>query len=137
MVSGTANRVQLVLDVFPEIESNGFPSLDPAGSHSVSLHFHSDYGIYQGSIKYIYDLSSGKAPVKIRYGMLALTSSRIQNGNLLYTASSSGWTERYATVGIEPRAGSVPEVQNNRCLRGLRRKPFGDRFHCNCRMADP
>ena len=110
VVSGTANRVQLVLDVFPEIETEGFPSLDQTGANSVDLHFHSDYGIYQGSIKYIYDLSGRKPRVKIRYGMLALTSSRIQSGRLLYAASSSGWSERHVTVAIQPRDGNALPV---------------------------
>jgi len=104
VVSGAANRVQLVLDLFPNDETKGFPSIDPGSANSVSLHFYSDYGIYEGSIKYFYDLPSGKPPVKFRYEMLALTSSRVRNGRIIYTGFS---LDHGSEVSIEPRAGNV------------------------------
>jgi hypothetical protein len=106
VVSGVGNRVQLRLDLFSANEVNdGTASVDETGTNSISLGFYSDYGIYSGSIRYFYDLSGGKLPRKIRYGKLALTSSSIRNGTLIYGASSSGWSERHATVTIDPRAG--------------------------------
>jgi hypothetical protein len=100
VVSGPSNRVRLVIDVFPQNELDGFPTLDQPRANSVELHFYSDYGMYHGSIKYFYDLSSGKPPLKFRYGMLALTSSSIRNGSLVYTGASLG---RGSRVTIEPR----------------------------------
>jgi hypothetical protein len=88
VVSGTSNRVQLVLDRFPNDETKGFPSIDQAGANSVVLPFYSDYGLYCGSIKYFFDLASGRPPLKFRYGMVALTSSRVRSGSIVYTGSS-------------------------------------------------
>ncbi len=90
IVSGSSNRVQLVLDQFPGDETQGFPSLEQPSANSVTLHFYSDYGLYYGSVKYFYDLSSGNPPLKFRYGMLALTSSTVRNGTVVYTGSALG-----------------------------------------------
>jgi hypothetical protein len=114
-VSGKANEVRLVLDTYPLSRTAICPTLEWATAHAAYLHFYSDYGYYHGSIKYIYDLSSRRPPLKIRYGILALTSSERRNGKLRYTASFGrsgevyeGWAERHATIVIEPRAGGAP-----------------------------
>jgi hypothetical protein len=105
VVSGKANQVRLVIDTYPLSGTGGYPTLEQATAHVAYLHFYSDYGFYHGSIKYIYDLSSQRPPLKIRYGILALTSSARRNGKLQYTASSG---ERHATITIEPGAGDAP-----------------------------
>jgi hypothetical protein len=114
VVSGRTNRVSLVLDTYPLSSMVADPKLDEPGPHSVCLHFYSDYGMYRGSIKYIYDLASRQPPVKIRYGIVALTSSVRQGGRLRYSASfghagqvASDWSERYARITIEPREGDA------------------------------
>jgi len=84
--------------------------------HTVYLHFYEDYGSYRGSIKYVFDLSSRKPPVKIPYGILALTSSTRMNGELHNLAEfiragepEPGWEPRYATISIHPAGGdSLP-----------------------------
>jgi hypothetical protein len=53
-------------------------------------------------------------PLKIRYGILALTSSTHDGGMLHYNASfgassqiQQGWKERYTIITIQPRAGDA------------------------------
>jgi hypothetical protein len=104
VVAGPSNRVQLVLDMFPEDEANGFPTIEQPEAKSVVLPFYSDYGLYNGSIKYFFDLASGKPPLKFRYGMLALTSATVRKGSIVYTGSSLG---RGSEVSIGPRAGDA------------------------------
>jgi hypothetical protein len=116
VVSGTDNRVRVILDTYPLRDVIATPALDEPTEHAAYLHFYSDYGMYHGSIKYIYDLSSGTPVQKIRYGILALTSSRRENGKLHYMASfgragqvQEGWSERHAIITIEPGNGdSLP-----------------------------
>jgi hypothetical protein len=115
VVSGVANQVRLVLDTYPLRSTGAYPTLEQPTTHVAYAHFYSDYGYYEGSIKYIYDLESPRPPLKIRYGILALTSSERRNGKLRYTASFGrngevyeGWTERHAMIVIEPRAGGAP-----------------------------
>jgi hypothetical protein len=88
VVAGPQNRVQLILDWFSESEEGGLPEIGTSDANSVSLHFYTSYGFYRGSIKYFYDLSTGKPPLKFRYGMPALVSSAIRNGRIVYEASS-------------------------------------------------
>jgi hypothetical protein len=90
VVAGPSNRVQLVLDVFPQEEANGFPAIEQAEAKSVVLSFYADYGFYRDSTKYFFDLASPQPPLKFRYGMLALTSSIVRNGSVVYTGSSLG-----------------------------------------------
>jgi hypothetical protein len=106
VVSGKTNQVRLVLDRYPLRGTAGYPTLERATAHVAYVHFYEDYGLYYGSIKYIYDLSSQRPPQKIRYGILALTSSERRNGKLRYSASF-GQSERHATIVIEPRAGDA------------------------------
>jgi hypothetical protein len=116
VVAGIDNQVRLILDSYPLRDMVANPTLDQPTEHSAYLHFYSDYGMYHGSIKYIYDLSSGTPVQKIRYGILALTSSTRENGKLHYVASfgsagqvQEGWSERHAIVTIEPgRGDSLP-----------------------------
>ena len=105
VVSGSSNRVETVLDVFSEGSVYGFPAIGNAGDHSVSLHFTSDYGIDEGSVKYFYDPVGVRPVHKLRYKMLALTSSAIRDGKLVYTGEGS-------QVTIEPRfGGKVPSYR--------------------------
>ena len=106
VVSAKTNQVRLVLDRYPLSGTAGFPTLERATAHVAYVHFYEDYGLYYGSIKYIYDLASARPPLKIRYGILALTSSERRNGKLRYAASFGG-AERHATIVIEPRAGDA------------------------------
>jgi hypothetical protein len=106
VVSAKTNQVRLVLDRYPLSGTAGFPTLERATAHVAYVHFYEDYGLYYGSIKYIYDLASARPPLKIRYGILALTSSERRNGKLRYAASFGG-SERHATIVIEPRAGDA------------------------------
>jgi hypothetical protein len=109
LVSRKTSQVQKVVDVFPLSEVDGFPSLDRPDAHSIRLHFYSDYGIYNGSREYFYDLAPGKTPVLIRYGMLGMNSSRKVNGALVYSASYAKWNQGklepgFAKITIEPAA---------------------------------
>jgi hypothetical protein len=106
VVSGKTNQVRLALDRYPLSGTAGYPTLERATAHVTYAHFYEDYGLYYGSIKYIYDLASARPPLKIRYGILALTSSERRNGKLRYAASFGG-SERHATIVIEPRAGDA------------------------------
>lgn len=116
VVSGKTNQVRRVLDTYPLSNQDPYPTLEQPTAHAAYLHFYSDYGFYHGSIKYIFDLTSQRPAQKIRYGILALTSSQLRNGKLLYTASfghsgqlQDGWTERHAMITIEPgAAGAAP-----------------------------
>ncbi len=104
VVSGSSNRVETLLDIFPENSVDGFPGIEATGEQSVSLHFTSDYGIDEGSVKYFYD-SAGVHPVhKVRYKMLALTSSTVRNGKLVYTGEGS-------QITIEPHDGAAPSYR--------------------------
>jgi len=107
VVSGKTNQVRLALDRYPLSGTAGYPALERATTHVAYVHFYEDYGLYYGSVKYIYDLTSPGPPLKIRYGIVALTSSARRNGKLRYTASFGG-SERHATIVIEPRAGGAP-----------------------------
>ena len=114
VVYGKANQVRLLLDRYPLRDVMGGPRLDQPSAHAAYLHFYSDYGMYHGSIKYIFGLSSRTPPLKIRYGVLALTPSTRRNGKLRYTASfgqagqvQEGLTERHAIITIEPRGGDA------------------------------
>jgi hypothetical protein len=106
VVSGPMNHVQAVLDVFPESEA-GLPVIGESDMKSGHLHFYSDYGFYQGSIRYFYDLPERKPPVKIRCGMLALRASSVRDGSVVYSALSFGWSQHHATVTVTPGTGDA------------------------------
>lgn len=119
VASGPRNEVRLMLDSLPLRDVSATPQVDQPTGRSVNLHFYSDYGIYLGSIKYFYDLAGQQPPAKIRYGILALTSSTKVRGTLRYTASfgtasqvQEGWRERHAMITIQPGAGeSAPQYK--------------------------
>ena len=119
VAAGARNQVRLMLDSLPLRDLSATPKLDQPTGRSVNLHFYSDYGIYLGSIKYFYDLAGQQPPAKIRYGILALTSSEKVHGTLRYTASfgtanqvQEGWSERHAMITIQPGAGdSLPQFK--------------------------
>lgn len=105
----------LELDKFSEGELKLSPHLEVINSNSAYLHFYAPYGFYRGSIKYVFDLSSGKVPTKIRYGFLALTSVSHVNGTLVYSASfgqegdvQKGWQGRHMAIVLKPRADDLP-----------------------------
>ncbi len=106
VVSGKADQVRLVLDTYPLSSAAAYPTLEQPTTHVAYVHFYADYGFYRGSVKYIYDLSSPRPPLKIPYGILALTSSARENGKLRYFASF-GQSERHATIVIGPGAGDA------------------------------
>lgn len=115
VASGARNQVRLMLDSLPLRDLSATPQLDQPTERSVNLHFYSDYGIYLGSIKYFYDLAGRQPQAKIRYGILALTSSTKVHGTLRYTASfgtasqvQEGWSARHAMITIQPGAGESP-----------------------------
>ncbi len=119
VISNQTNQELLQLDAFPATKFEASPSLEVIAPNSAYLHFYSDYGIYYGSIKYIFDLSNSKPPVKIRYGMLALTSVVRRNDKLDYSASfnqpgqifQNGWHEQHAAIIVEPRDAGLPGYQ--------------------------
>ncbi len=119
VISNETNQELLQLDAFPAKEVAASPRLEVIAPNSAYLHFYSDYGIYYGSIKYILDLSSSKPPVKIRYGMLALTSVVRRNDKLDFSASfnqpgqifQDGWHEQHAAIIVEPRDAGLPAYQ--------------------------
>jgi hypothetical protein len=106
VVSAADNQVRLKLDSFPLGATTGAPALGEPTAHAAYVDFHSDYGIYQGSIKYFYDVSGHAAVRKTRYQILALTSSTQENGKLRYQGSFVA-SERHAVVTIEPRAADA------------------------------
>ncbi len=110
VVSDMQNRVRLVLDIFPARGTAGFPTLAEASVHAVYLDYVSDYGMYYGSTKYIYDLARARPPVKLRYHRVALTSSVRGDGEIVYHAISGapGSAEgedrvAYWKITIKPR----------------------------------
>ena len=119
IVSNQNNQELLALDTYSEGALAAGPVLEAFGPNAAYLHFYSDYGIYHGSIKYIFDLSSGKPPVKIRYGMLAFTSAVRRNDKLDYSASfnqpgqifQNGWHEQHAAIIVQPRDAAPPGYQ--------------------------
>ena len=119
VISNETNQELLQLDAFPTTQVAASPRLEVIAPNSAYLHFYSDYGIYYGSIKYIFDLSGSKPPVKIRYGMLALTSVVRRNDKLDYSASfnqpgqvfQDGWHEQHAAIIVEPRDAGLPAYQ--------------------------
>ena len=119
VVSNKDNHELLALDAYSEGALAASPVLEAFDAHSAYLHFYSDYGIYYGSIKYIFDLSSTKPPVKVRYGMLALTSVVRKNDKLDFSASfnqpgqifQDGWHEQHAAIIVEPRDAGLPAYQ--------------------------
>jgi hypothetical protein len=109
VVSGPDNQVRLTLDTISGHDN--IATLDQLTEHSVTLHMIGDYGMYRGSIKYGYDLSARTPVSKTRFGVLALTSSTVSNGRLIYAASFGPdgenpaiWKQRHATVTIHPDA---------------------------------
>jgi len=104
LVSGPGNRVRLVLDVFPLSDAKGDPSIGETGNNSINLHFYSDYGMYTGSIKYIYDLASGKPTVRLHYKMVGLGRSAVRGGMIVYTGQDH-------QITIEPRNGAAPSYR--------------------------
>ena len=119
IVSNRDNRELLALDAYSESALAAAPVLEAFNANSAYLHFYSDYGMYHGSIKYIFDLFSAKPPEKIRYGILALTSVARDNDKLYYSALfdqpgqifQDGWTEQRATVIVEPHDSALPPYQ--------------------------
>src|SRR5579863_4406031 len=109
VISNETNQELLQLDAFPAKEVAASPRLEVIAPNSAYLHFYSDYGIYNGSIKYIFDLSSTKPPVKIRYDILALTSVSRDSGKLSYSASFGH--ERHASIIVGPRKSELPSYQ--------------------------
>ena len=103
IVTGTSNRVLLVLEISSD-ETKGLPVIGQPEVDSVSLHFYDDYGMYEESIKYFYNLVSRKPPLRFRYGMLALTSSKIRNERLVYSGSS---LDRALQLEIDPQPDGV------------------------------
>lgn len=109
VVSNRDNRELLAFDTYSEGALAASPVLETIGAHSAYLHFYSDYGLYQGSVKYIFDLAGGKPPVKIHYDILALTSISRDSGKLSYSASFG--QERHATIIVAPRESELPSYQ--------------------------
>ncbi|HUJ51345.1 MAG TPA: hypothetical protein VLW25_14145 [Bryobacteraceae bacterium] len=119
IVSNQNNQELLALDAYSEGALAASPVLEAFGPNAAYLHFYSDYGIYYGSVKYIFDLSSSKPPTKIRYGLLGLTSVVRRNGKLDYSASfnqpgqifQNGWHEQHAAIIVQPRDAGLPAYQ--------------------------
>lgn len=108
----------LELDNDSESSLEQLPTLEVINQHSAYVHFYSDYGFYERSLKYLFDLASDKPPVKIRYGILSLTSAVQSNGKLYYAASYSPpeshpqtWHAEHLTIAIQPHDGALPIFQ--------------------------
>jgi hypothetical protein len=119
IVSNKDNSPVLALDTSGAGTLAASPTLEVIGPRFVYLHFHSDYGIYRGSLKYVIDVSSSKPPAKIQYGILALNSVERQGDRLHYSASfnqpgqifEDGWHEQHATIILQPRDSALPTDQ--------------------------
>ena len=129
IISNRDNRELRAVDPYSEGGLAASPVLEAFNANSAYLHFYSDYGMYHGSIKYIFDLFSAKPPVKIRYGILALTSVAHENDKLYYSASfgripsafdpvdqpgqifQDSWHAQRATVIVEPRDSGLPSYK--------------------------
>ncbi len=112
VVNTNHNERPLELDKFSEGELALSPRLEVINAQSAYLHFYGNYGFYRGSIKYLFDLGSGKLPVKVRYGFLALTSVSRVGGKLVYSASfpqagevEPGWPTQHLRITVEPNTG--------------------------------
>lgn len=112
VVSGVSNHVDIVLDRFPQAETDGSPQIREPDAHSVDVDFYGDYGMYEDSLRCFYELTAGKALGKVRYHMLELYSSRVENGILIYDARPRAWSQasesadHHRQITIEPGAGS-------------------------------
>jgi hypothetical protein len=100
----------ITLDAYSQDTMNGSPSLEVFAPNSAYLHFYGSYGIYAGSVKYLFDLTGAKPVAKIPYSILALTSVVRKDSKLYYSASSSQ-PERHTTIVIEPRAAALPSYR--------------------------
>jgi hypothetical protein len=108
----------LVLDNESEKTLGQLPTLEVIDQHSAYVHFYSDYGFYERSLKYLFELDSYHAPVRIRYGILSLTSVVRLDGKLYYAASYSPpephphtWHAEHLTIAIQPQDGALPIFQ--------------------------
>ena len=107
-----------VLEDQSENSLGQLPTLEVIDQHSAYVHFYSDYGFYQRSLKYLFDLDIDKPLRKIRYGILSLTSALEKDGKLYYSASYNppeptprGWRAQRVTIGIEPHDSELPTFQ--------------------------
>ena len=105
IVSNKDNRELLALAADSEGAFAAWPVLEVIKPNSVYLHFHSDYGIYEGSIKYFLNFSSTTPSAKIRYDVAVLKSD-LRDGSKLRYESSFG--QKRATIVIEPRDSQLP-----------------------------
>ncbi len=122
LVSDTTNPI--TLDAYSEDTLNGSPTLEVFAPNSAYLHFYGNYGIYAGSIKYLFDPTGAQPVVKIPYSILALTSVAHKDGKLYYSSS-----ERRLTVVIEPRTAALPSyriIDSNASEPATLRAPSGE-----------
>ena len=104
IVSGPANRVRAVIDIFDETESTGLPQLDTPARDSVVLHFFGDYGMYRGSMKYFFDASGAARPMKYQYNRIGLAHPKRDGGTLIYEGAALNQAYR---VAISPTSSSI------------------------------
>ncbi|MEN6601895.1 MAG: hypothetical protein ABFD86_05715 [Bryobacteraceae bacterium] len=118
VVTGPRNQVYMVLDRYPSDTKHPWPSMEPPTSNAVYLHAFTDYGIYLGSTKYLYDLHTRRKTGKIEYEQMALKVSARGGGRLYYAAGTEVYPRTFrAIVTVEPRE-KAPPVIDVRLLKG-------------------
>ncbi len=121
VVATKDDRVEQTLDRMPLGTTAGYPTLELLGSNAAYLHFYSDYGMYQGSIRYTYDPAGARPPVKTPYSMVALTDCWRVNNDLYYAAA---YGREHAIIAITPREGDA--APSFKILEGEARKSAGE-----------
>ncbi len=119
VVYGKTNQVYMVLDIFSRDSTGMYPLLRQPGPETAYLHFHSDYGFYHGTYKYLYNLAQRKPARKLVYGRLAATASARGENRVFFAASFPGeaWHEggpprHNAIIALEGTPeGSLPKYQ--------------------------
>jgi hypothetical protein len=102
LISSVADPI--ALDSSSNGAVQGTPTLEVIPPNFAYLHFYSDYGFYNGSVKYVFDIAAAKPVLKIPYRILALTSVARKDGKLYYSASGK-------TISVEPRGAGLPSYR--------------------------
>jgi len=89
VVYGKTNQVYMVLDLIPKRDfAGGGPELEEATADTVLVRFGADYGLYMGSLKYVYDLPRRKLFSRLRFVQLGLLARAVSAGALYYAATA-------------------------------------------------
>lgn len=118
VVTGARNQIYMVLDRYPSDVNHPWPLMEPPSANTVYLHAFTDYGIYLGSTKYLYDLHTRRKAGKVEYQRMGLNASTRGGGRLYYAAGTEVYPRTFrAVVTVEPHE-KAPPVFDVRTLKG-------------------